>query len=52
VARDNKAKFIEPMLLEASDTLPEGAKWSYELKLDGYRPLAIKTCAPVRLPGS
>jgi DNA ligase D-like protein (predicted ligase) len=48
VARD-KAKFIEPMLLEASDTLPEGAKWSYELKLDGYRPLAIKTCGAVQL---
>jgi bifunctional non-homologous end joining protein LigD len=49
VARDNKAKFIEPMLLQASDTLPEGAKWSYELKLDGYRALAIKTRGAVRL---
>jgi ATP-dependent DNA ligase len=25
------------MLLVRSDTLPEGPKWAYELKLDGYR---------------
>jgi bifunctional non-homologous end joining protein LigD len=38
-----KAQFIEPMLLVRSDTLPEGPNWAYELKLDGYRALAIKS---------
>jgi hypothetical protein len=38
-----KAKFIEPMLLLPSETLPEGAEWIYELKLDGYRAQGIKT---------
>jgi len=37
------AEFIEPMLLVRSDTLPEGPNWAYELKLDGYRALAIKS---------
>ena len=38
-----KAAFIEPMLLLRADALPEGAKWLYEIKLDGYRALAVKT---------
>jgi ATP-dependent DNA ligase len=37
------AAFIEPMLLLPAPTLPEDANWTYELKLDGYRALAIKT---------
>lgn len=36
------AHFIEPMLLRRAETLPEGGSWSYELKLDGYRAVAIK----------
>ena len=31
------------MLLLQTERLPEGSKWAYELKLDGYRALAIKT---------
>ena len=31
------------MLLLRSDTLPEGPAWAYELKLDGYRALGIKS---------
>jgi hypothetical protein len=31
------------MLLVRSDTLPEGPSWAYELKLDGYRALGIKS---------
>ncbi len=38
-----KAEFIPPMLLVRSDTLPEGPTWTYELKLDGYLALAIKS---------
>jgi ATP-dependent DNA ligase len=37
------AAFIEPMLLLPAYILPEGANWAYELKLDGYRALAINT---------
>jgi bifunctional non-homologous end joining protein LigD len=44
-----KGKFIEPMLLLVAETLPEGPGWAYELKLDGYRALAIKTDGQVRL---
>ncbi len=42
-------KFIEPMLLLRTEMLPEGANWSYELKLDGYRALAFKTDSQVQL---
>src|SRR5262245_49078076 len=44
-----KSAFIGPMLLLRTETLPEGAGWLYELKLDGYRALAIKTAARVQL---
>jgi ATP-dependent DNA ligase len=44
-----KAAFIEPMLLLRTEALPEGADWLYELKLDGYRALAIKTRGQVQL---
>ena len=45
-----KATFIEPMLLLRTDKLPdEPARWSYQLKLDGYRAVAFKTGARVHL---
>jgi bifunctional non-homologous end joining protein LigD len=37
------------MLLVRSDALPEGANWAYELKLDGYRAIAIKSRGRVQL---
>lgn len=37
------------MLLLPADTLLAGPMWTYELKLDGYRALGIKTCGTVRL---
>jgi DNA ligase D-like protein (predicted ligase) len=46
---DTKAKFIEPMLLLRTEKLPDGPQWLYELKLDGYRALAIKTGGKVLL---
>src|SRR5262249_14494923 len=44
--------FIPPMLLLQKDSLPEGSDWLYEIKLDGYRALAIKTGGklPLRSP--
>jgi ATP-dependent DNA ligase len=37
------------MLLQAAETLPEGPGWTYELKLAGFRALAIKTGGAIRL---
>ena len=37
------AGFIEPMLLERVEKLPQGSGWGYELKLDGFRAVAFKT---------
>jgi bifunctional non-homologous end joining protein LigD len=45
----SKGRFIEPILLLRTETLPEGQEWLVELKLDGYRALAIKTGGKVQL---
>ena len=37
------------MLLLRAERLPEGPDWLYELKLDGYRALAIKSGGKVQL---
>ena len=45
-----KARFVEPMLLLRSDTLPDDpGRWSYQLKLDGYRAIAFKSDGKVHL---
>src|SRR4051812_35173285 len=46
---NHAAAFIEPMLLERSNTLPEGDNWLYELKLDGFRAIAFKAGGKVYL---
>jgi DNA ligase D-like protein (predicted ligase) len=39
-----RATFIEPMLLLRTERLPDDAsRWSYQLKLDGYRAVAFST---------
>src|SRR5436309_2896715 len=42
-------KFVEPMLAKPVSELPEGSNWQYEIKLDGYRALAVKDRGEVRL---
>ena len=37
------------MLLLSAGKLPQGPDWLYEIKLDGYRALAIKTGGRVQL---
>jgi len=43
------ARFIEPMLLLRTDSLPSGEQWLYELKLDGYRAIGFKRNGNVSL---
>jgi DNA ligase D-like protein (predicted ligase) len=38
-----KAAFIEPMECALVSTLSEGPDWIYEVKLDGYRAIGVKT---------
>jgi ATP-dependent DNA ligase len=44
-----KAGFIEPMLCLAVEKLPEGPAWQYEVKLDGYRAIGVRTKGGVEL---
>lgn len=41
--------FVPPMLARPANELPSGAGWTYELKLDGYRALVLKTRTVVTL---
>ena len=41
--------FIAPMLASPAQTLPEGPNWSYEVKLDGFRCIAVKGADTARL---
>jgi DNA ligase D-like protein (predicted ligase) len=43
------AEFIEPMECAPVSKLPEGPDWAYELKLDGYRAVAVKNRRGVTL---
>jgi DNA ligase D-like protein (predicted ligase) len=39
-----KGRFIDPMLLLRTDSLPDDRnRWEYQLKFDGYRAIAFKT---------
>jgi heme/copper-type cytochrome/quinol oxidase subunit 1 len=41
-----EASFIEPMESALVSKLPEGPDWTYEVKLDGYRAIGVKTVYP------
>jgi DNA ligase D-like protein (predicted ligase) len=43
------ARFLDPMLLLRTDSLPAGDQWLYELKLDGYRAIAFKRSGALHL---
>ena len=44
-----KASFVEPMECLSVARLPEGPQWVWEIKLDGYRALAVKSGSDVTL---
>ena len=44
-----EASFIEPMECLSVSKLPGGDQWIWEIKLDGYRTLAVKSGAAVTL---
>ncbi|HWR52469.1 MAG TPA: non-homologous end-joining DNA ligase [Bryobacteraceae bacterium] len=39
---DSPLEFVEPMQAKLISELPEASGWQYEIKLDGYRALAIR----------
>jgi len=41
--------FIEPMAARIVQRLPEGPEWMYELKLDGYRALLLKSGRSIQI---
>jgi DNA ligase D-like protein (predicted ligase) len=47
--QQRNATFIEPMECLAVAKLPDGAQWLYEIKLDGYRALGVKSDLGVKL---
>jgi ATP-dependent DNA ligase len=44
-----KAGFVEPMDCLPVSKLPEGSQWVWEIKLDGYRAVAVKSGDTVTL---
>jgi DNA ligase D-like protein (predicted ligase) len=44
-----EASFVEPMDCLSVSKLPEGLEWVWEIKLDGYRALAVKSGTGVTL---
>jgi len=40
---ERNAEFIEPMECAPVAKLPDGSQWIYEIKLDGYRAVAVKS---------
>jgi len=48
-AQEISACFFEPMLCLSVEKLPEGPAWQYEVKLDGYRAIGVRTKTGVEL---
>ena len=42
-------RFVPPMECNTVERIPEGADWQYELKLDGYRAIAVKDSGELML---
>lgn len=44
-----EASFVEPMECLSVSKLPEDSRWLWEIKLDGYRAIAVKSASGVKL---
>ena len=44
-----EAGFIEPMQCKSVTALPAGTKWTFEIKFDSYRCIAVKRGSEVTL---
>ena len=42
-------EFVEPMMAKLASALPEAGDWVYEIKLDGYRALALRSAEGLTL---
>jgi hypothetical protein len=49
IRAEAEAAFIEPMECLAMAKLPDGRGWVYEIKLDGYRAIAVKSGSKLTL---
>lgn len=49
MAEPTIAAFIEPMECLSVPKLPDGSQWVYEIKLDGYRAIAVKSAGNLGL---
>jgi ATP-dependent DNA ligase len=47
-----KASFIEPILLQRTEELPQSGMWAFELKLDGFRAEAMNSGCRIHLRSS
>jgi bifunctional non-homologous end joining protein LigD len=47
--RAEKAAFVSPQLARVVPTVPEGKEWLHEIKLDGYRLIAVRRAGKVTL---
>ena len=46
---EREASFVEPMECLSVSKLPESSQWVWEIKLDGYRALVVKSESDVTL---
>ena len=49
IPKRTESAFIEPMQCKSVTALPAGEKWSFEIKFDGYRCIAVKRGSEVTL---
>jgi bifunctional non-homologous end joining protein LigD len=49
IRKSAEPEFIEPMQCKPVTVLPAGGKWTFEIKFDGYRCIAVKRGREVTL---